>query len=88
MISQDDRQYIGSSWTRRAGEGNVDTSNARNALLGIVGDIDLYKLLQVVAYTRRESALTADGMGNDEILFVRIGKHFVNFMWINFAPHD
>ena len=40
----------------------------RNALLEIVGDIDLYKLLQVVAYIQRESAFTVDRMGTDEIL--------------------
>jgi len=64
--------YVGSIWTRRIGEGNVDTSNARNALLEIVGD--LYKLLQVVAYTQRESAFTTDRMENDEIFLVHIGK--------------
>ena len=50
----------------------------RNALLEIVGDIDLYKLLQVVAYIQRESAFTKDRMGTDEILLVR--EHFVFYV--------
>lgn len=73
---------IGSIRTRRGSARK--TLIHRMQLLEIVGDIDLYKLLQVVAYTQRESAFTANGMGNDKILFIRIG----NALGFNFAPHD
>lgn len=48
---------------------------ARTALSGIVGDVDVYKLLPVVAYTRREGAFIADtGDENGGVVFVRIGN--------------
>lgn len=72
--------YVGSIRTRRTDEGNVDTSNVRNALLEIVGDIDLYKLLKVVAYTQRESAFTADRDGKRRDSLRTHREHFVFYV--------
>lgn len=47
--------------------GNVDTSNTRNALLEIVGDIELIQVVTSCCLysAQRESAFIADRMGNE-----------------------